>query len=80
MRNNTLAALNAFMARKACKPSKSIWTDGVRIYSYSTIIASWLDNGHVAFCSTKYSQTTTTHQNALRAGMLAAGLQLVDRD
>jgi len=38
---------------------------GGALYSYSTCIATWVDPEFIIINSTKYSVTTTKHQNAL---------------
>lgn len=76
MRINTRDTLNAFMARKAYKKCSAIWTDGAVIYSYSTVIATWLGDNRVELDLAKYSKTTTTHQNALHTYLIQWGVQV----
>lgn len=45
----------------------SLWSDGEKIYSYQTILVDRTKQGVVCLNSTKYSPTTTRHQNALEA-------------
>jgi hypothetical protein len=51
------------------KTMQAFWTDGVSIYSYDTCIATPDDNAinTYIFNETKYSLTTSKHQNRLRA-------------
>ena len=71
MRKNTETALNGFLTNKpAGKPGSAIWTDGKHIWSYATALVTFEDDtferfGRVVVNMTKYSQTTTVHQNAL---------------
>lgn len=69
MRVNCSAVLAAFIAGRPCHAARSIWTNGTAIYSYSTCIATPGDDGGVIFNATRYSVTTTIHQNALRAAL-----------
>lgn len=66
MRKNTQEAFRAFEAGEAKKVAQSIWTDGETIYSYSTALLARRDNGSLVFNATRYSVTTTIHQNGLR--------------
>lgn len=59
--------VTAFDARKSLKPASSIWTNGDHIYSYSTCLVVRLDDGRIVLNRTRYSVTTTIHQNALAA-------------
>lgn len=68
MRKNTEAALSAFLAGKSARPAASIWSNGRTIYSYRTPIAE-RENGRVYLNRTRYSRTTTIHQNALAAAL-----------
>lgn len=68
MRANCEKTLTAFLAGKSAKPADSIWTDGNKIWSYRTLIAE-RHEGKVYLNMTRYSNTTTVHQNALRARM-----------
>lgn len=74
MRKNTATIFEAFTNEvNEGKPGGSIWhRDGV-VYSYATPIL-WMTDGAtddgeiaVALNTHKYSRTTTTHQNGLRA-------------
>lgn len=66
MRLNCRVALEGFLRGVARKPAPSIWTDGESLWSYSTILATRLAEGVVALNVTRYSVTTSIHQNALR--------------
>lgn len=72
MRVNTRKALNAWNEGRSAHPAQAIHTDGVSIYSYGTCIVT-LHNNLVIVNMTKYSRTTTVHQNAL-AAVLPRGL------
>lgn len=65
MRKNTSEVIEAFKARRSLRKCEAIWTDGESIYSYQTCIATRADNGAIVVNLTKYSVTTTIHQNAL---------------
>jgi hypothetical protein len=82
MRKNCRQTLNAFVAGKSARPAASIWTDGVRIFSYLTCIAERMPDGGILLNRTSYSVTTTIHQNALAAWMpgLRATLSDVPRN
>jgi len=69
MRKNTQRAIDAFMWLEASPMSdrhSSIWSDGRSIWSYSTIIVTWLGD-KLAINMTRYSKTTSTHQRAILA-------------
>lgn len=83
MRKNCQRTINAWQKGKSFgKWGDSIWTDGDGIYSYATWIVcvcrggSRYDGPRFLFNATKYSQTTTTHQNAIRAYMDTEGYGL----
>ena len=46
--------------------SMSISGNGDRLYSYGTVIAQKLQNGAIILNDTKYSVTTSKHQNEIR--------------
>jgi hypothetical protein len=69
MRVNTAKTLAAWNAHRPLKIAESIWTDGERIMSYGTCIVERHNEGDrdITYLNvTKYSVTTTIHQNALR--------------
>jgi len=79
MRKNCQRTLDAWIKDEPFgKRGDSIWTDGDGIYSYSTwIVCECYGRLPVyAFNATKYSQTTTPHQNAIRAYMEGHGFNL----
>ena len=83
MRKNCQRTISAWEDGKPFgKRGDSIWTDGDGIYSYSTWIVCESYGSPsppftvYAFNATKYSQTTTTHQNAIRAYMEGDGYNL----
>lgn len=78
MRKNCERTINAWLNdRPHGKRGDSIWTDGDGIYSYATwIVCECADKSRFLFNATKYSQTTTTHQNAIRAYMESRGFDL----
>ena len=77
MRKNCHRTVNAWRKGKYFgKWGDSIWTDGDGIYSYATWIVCPSEGGPFLFNATKYSQTTTTHQNAIRAYMEGDGFNL----
>lgn len=51
------------------KASGAISTDGQTIYSYDTAILTRSDDGRIVLNRTKYSPTTSRHQNGIRAGL-----------
>jgi hypothetical protein len=66
MRTNTEKVINAVKSGRKLHTCQAIWTDGVHVYSYVTCIAARQPNGNFVFNTTRYSVTTTIHQNALR--------------
>lgn len=80
MRKNCQRTINAWENGEPFgKRGDSIWTDGDGIYSYATwIVMESFDGAGPRYCfnATKYSQTTTTHQNAIRAYMEGDGFNL----
>ena len=69
MRRNTRKVLDAWFQGNPLRETDSIWTDGERIYSYETALVEKMDNG-VRMNVTKYSYTTTVHQNSIYAELL----------
>lgn len=68
MRTGTIKAFEAWMQGKSYRQSnRSIWTEGGIIYSYNTPILYVSAEGKAAFNTNRYSRTTSTHQNGLRA-------------
>lgn len=66
MRKNTKNVFNAWVKGHSEKKQKSIWTDGYKIYSYKMPILQYNDAGAIVIDMTKYSRTTTNHQNSIR--------------
>lgn len=66
MRVNCRNALRAWDARKSWKGARSIWSNGTSLYSYDTEILRERD-GRTYLNVTRYSRTTSRHQNALKA-------------
>ena len=65
MRANARKALTAWEAGKRWRGAESIWSDGVSIWSYRTEIMTRDADGRVLLNVTRYSPTTSRHQNAL---------------
>lgn len=68
MRINTGKALRAWQAGKAWREGLgrgSIWSNGTSLYSYDTELLRERD-GRTYLNVTKYSRTTSRHQNALK--------------
>jgi hypothetical protein len=65
MRVNTGKALRAWTAGKMWKQAESIWSNGTSLYSYDTELAR-KDGETVYLNVTRYSYTTSRHQNALK--------------
>lgn len=79
MRKNTEATLQDWHHNRANNRYESIWTDGTRIYSYQTILVE--PTGHadrVRVNVTKYSPTTSQHQNGILAGLGGLVAETVD--
>lgn len=68
MRVNASRALAAWERGKAWAGARSIWTDGTALYSYGTELAVRY-NGVTYLNVTRYSPTTSAHQNALAAAL-----------
>jgi hypothetical protein len=66
MRKGTQNAYNAWIQGRTCRKQRSLWTDGVTIYSYATPILWRDEDGRHHLDARKYSVTTTVHQNGLR--------------
>jgi len=69
MRKNCKQTVEAWRMRKKKKVADSIWTDGISIYSYGTVLVKKHDN-KIFLNRTKYSVTTSVHQGALHAFLL----------
>lgn len=77
MKQNTIQVFRAWQRGIQNEKQDSIWTDGYDIYSYDTAIVTRVATSDrvrspltdatdwVILNRTKYSKTTTTHQNAL---------------
>jgi len=72
MRVNTVNVFEAWKSGRSCRKARSLWTDGGTVWSYSTVIMHRNASGQVVLNVTKYSPTTSNHQNGLRT--------LLDRD
>jgi hypothetical protein len=70
MRKNTQQAVKAWRAGKALRPAQSVWTDGTTIFSYGTALLTRRADGMLVMNLTKYSRTTTVHQNGLKYALL----------
>ena len=83
MRKNTVEVFQAWFLGRECRKHRSIWTDGETVYSYGTAIATnpetFLDE-MVIFNATKYSPTTSAHQNGIRKLVEFEGLPMVTVD
>ena len=69
MRKNMMNVLEAFGNRKSANgdSKRTCSTDGTSIFSYSTEIARFIENGRKVWLNTKsYSRTTNTQQNSVR--------------
>ena len=66
MRKNCQEVVRAWEIGQACSRADSIWTDGHRIMSYGTCIVQPV-GGRLYLNRTRYSVTTSVHQNALAA-------------
>lgn len=66
MRKNCQEVVRAWERGKECHKASSIWTDGRRIMSYGTCLVENV-GGRLYLNRTRYSVTTTVHQNALAA-------------
>lgn len=60
--------VEAFVAGRRCKAG-SVESTGTVLYSYSTVIARWLDNGALEMNCAKYSVTTSKMQSFLRSAV-----------
>lgn len=58
--------------------SGNLISTGDRLFSYNTCIAEWLENNDLALNVTKYSSTTSRHQNLLRRKIIYSSIQLVN--
>jgi len=76
MRKNCKQAFENWMVGSDSHPARSIWTDGETLWSYGTAIATRDDNLEVIFNATRYSPTTTCHQNAIFRALRDAGMEI----
>ena len=76
MRKNCKQAFENWMVGSDSHPARSIWTDGETLWSYDTAIATWGDYLEVIFNATRYSPTTTCHQNAIFRALGDAGMEI----
>lgn len=68
MRKNTENVFNAWLMGRSEKSQKSVWTDGVHIYSYNTLILVTPDdvNDPYRFNTNRYSVTTSCQQRGIK--------------
>lgn len=66
MRKNTARVMTAWAAGKDDMRDRSLWTDGQSVYSYATAILAIANDGMPIVNVTRYSNTTTNHQNGMR--------------
>jgi hypothetical protein len=67
MRKNTQAVWKSWQQGESNRACRAVWTDGKHVWSYGTCIAALDSDDCVVMNMTKYSYTTSVHQNALRA-------------
>ena len=79
MRKNCQQVVSHWLMGQELRKAPSIWTDGESIYSYNTVILANV-NGNLVLNRTKYSSTTTTHQNAIAAWLEAYGLNTIEAE
>lgn len=59
--------ITAFLNKKVASNSTgNLSSTGSCLFSYSTCIAEWCKDGEIIINTTKYSTTTSQHQNLLR--------------
>ena len=82
MRKNTREVLEAWIAKEAKgNRGESIWTDGKIIYSYNTwILAHNPQRSGYEVNGTKYSATTSSHQNSIKEWLQLKRYVFFDRD
>jgi len=78
MRLNAQRVLGAWLAGRADRRNRAIWTDGESIYSYDTALVQKGPDGFLILNLTKYSKTTSQHQTALAAVLLRCGFSLIE--
>jgi hypothetical protein len=79
MRASTLRVFNAWINQENDRQQNSVWTNGDDIYSYGTVIVSRV-NGEVIFNSTRYSNTTTRHQNGIALLLKQSDIDFIEVD
>lgn len=80
MRIGTKNTFNAWITGRKFKNAPSIWTDGQNIYSYGTVIVRRDERNTIHFNVTRYSKTTSTHQNGLMEIFRDKGISYVTVD
>jgi hypothetical protein len=81
MRKNVQEVFDAWTVGRELRKTQSIWTDGDNIFSYGTAIATFGEYVDEAVLNvTKYSPTTSNHQNALRVLMERIDYNIVEVD
>lgn len=80
MRKNCRRALDRWNAGKPSPRSAaaSIWSDGETLWSYGTALAVRHHDGAIGLNVTRYSRTTSAHQNALRAALQGENVRETD--
>lgn len=80
MRKGTVETFNAWLAGKSRHPRASVWTNGETVYSYGTPILVKRDDKGLCLNITRYSVTTTNHQNGLRQLLTQHGVAFTERE
>lgn len=81
MRKNTMQVYEAWLKGGENRKQNSIWTDGDTIYSYGTAIATHGDYLNEVYLNrTRYSNTTTQHQNGLAVLLNRNGYEVHELD
>lgn len=71
MIKNTREVLEAWdVSEPKGKRGDSIWTDGKIVYSYNTWILATNGRAEIEVNVTKYSATTSSHQNSIKEWLL----------
>tara|TARA_Y100000593_G_scaffold86952_1_gene166593 strand:- start:2793 stop:3092 length:300 start_codon:yes stop_codon:yes gene_type:complete len=76
MRKNTRATLAHWLSGEPSATAPAIHTDGDVIRSYSTWLTVRTGETHAIMNMTKYTRTTSVHQNAILADLEARGFDV----
>lgn len=72
--------IKSFISGEVKGKTKNLFIKGDNLVNYSTIIAKRTNKGLIEVNNTKYSQSTSTIQNALKRELQANSIQYIEKE